>query len=368
MKLLSRAQCGERLGSIFPPEVVEDPRTVSGPLAAAAVYVCIYLGAFEGHNPIRPSMVLWMCDAVATRARRASPKRFAEEREQWYRAALRGHKALIELLTEWEIDHRPWYADNSREPLRDEVFREWLRLGPMEHDPSLSTTSPRPAWTLREEFAALFKPQLTDEELGESIRSWQDDNLGTVGRARIRLASERAAAAHAVEVRLPNGSARPLAPGDSSLILKGIIEQLASHLLGQPGVVAISQSRKKIDVLDEELLRELGLTTQAAELLPDALLFDGEEGRFWFVEAVATDGEIHEGRKSELLRWADNHAINADRCGFVTGFLSRTHEAFRRRVSRLAWGTHAWFLDEPDRIVRLEDLPELGHQTPSDVG
>lgn len=116
---------------------------------------------------------------------------------------------------------------------------------------------------------------------------------------------------------------------------------------------------------DEELLRELGLTIQAAELLPDALLFDGEEGRFWFAEAVATDGEIHEARRSELLRWAGDHAIKRDQCGFVTGFLSRTHEAFRRRVSRLAWGTHAWFLDEPDRIVRLEDLPERQSESQS---
>ncbi len=50
MKLLSRAECGERLGTIFPPDVVENPRAVSGPLAAAAVYVCIYLGALEGRR------------------------------------------------------------------------------------------------------------------------------------------------------------------------------------------------------------------------------------------------------------------------------------------------------------------------------
>jgi hypothetical protein len=358
MKLLARERCAERLRAIFPADVVEDHRTVSGPLAATAVYVCVYLGAFDGFNPIRPSMVLWMCDEVAEHARRASPESHDEDRELWYRAALRGHKALAAVLDEWGIDHRPWYADNSREPLRDEVFREWLRLGAMVHDPSLSTTSPRPAWTLCGDFAALFKPQLMGEDLAESIGIWQDENLGTVGRARIMLAGERAAAAHAVEVCLPNGAVRPLAPGDSSLILKGIVERLAPRLFGKPSVVAISQSKKKIDVLDNELLRVLGLTIHTAELLPDALLFDGEEGRFWFVEAVATDGEIHEARKTELLRWAGEHGIHPDQCGFVTGFLSRTHEAFRRRVARIAWGTHAWFLDEPDRIIRLEDLPE----------
>jgi hypothetical protein len=88
------------------------------------------------------------------------------------------------------------------------------------------------------------------------------------------------------------------------------------------------------------------------------VLFDGDADRFWFVEAVATDGEINEQRKAELLRWAEQHDIEPKQCGFLTGFVSRTHPAFRRRVSHLAWGTYCWFVDEPDRIVRLEDLPE----------
>jgi hypothetical protein len=43
----------------------------------------------------------------------------------------------------------------------------------------------------------------------------------------------------------------------------------------------------------------------------------------------------------------------------LTGFLSRTHEAFRRRVSRLAWRSHAWFFDEPDKVLKLEDLAQI---------
>lgn len=357
MRLLSREECGARLQTIFPAEVVEDPRAVRGPLAAAATFVALYCGAIEGHNPIRPSLVLWMCDGVAARAAGTDPETFAAERDTWYRAALRSHDALVALLGEWGIAHEPWYRDNSREPLRDETFREWLRLGVMLHDASIPTTSPRPAWTLRGDFAELFKPQLQGEDLDEAVRLWQETHLGTVGRARIRIQSEREAAAHAVEVRLPNGSTRPLAPGDSSLILKGIIEQLAPSLLRSPGVIAISQSRRKVDVLDDALLGELGLTIRAAELLPDAVLFDAGEGRFWFVEAVATDGEINEARKRELLRWAEQHDIRSDQCGFITGFLSRTHEAFRRRASRLAWGTSAWFLDEPGHVLRLDELP-----------
>lgn len=360
MRLLDRHQCAERLQLIFPSGVVEDPSAVSGRLAGAAAYVCIYCGAFDGRNPIRPSLVLWMCDGVAKRAEAGHPEESAVDRCRWYNAAVRGHGALIDLLSEWKIEHRPWYADNSREPLRDETFREWLRLGALEHDSSIPTTSPRPAWSLRGDFASLFRPGLQGADLGESVALWQEANLGTVGRARVRIEGERRAAEHAIEVRLPNGSVRPLSPGDSSLILKGIIEQLVPRIMQSPGVLAVSQSKRKIDVSDDELLRDLGLVIQASTLLPDALLFDAARGHFWFVEAVATDGEIHDSRKDELLRWAAEHGIEPQQCGFITGFLSRTAEPFRRRVSRLAWGTCAWFLDEPERIIRFDDLEGAG--------
>lgn len=358
MNLLSRDECAERLRLIFPSEVVEDHRAVTGPLAAAAVYVCLYVGALEGHQPIRPSMVLWMCDGVAERAEHASPDEFFADRERWYRAARRGHRKLEALVAQWGLDHRPWYADNSREPLRDETFREWDRLGAIIHDPSLSTTSPAPAWTLRGDFAGLFKPQLIGPDLAESIRAWQDEHLGTVGRARLRLAGQRTAAAHSVEVTLPNGVGRSLAPGDSSLILKGVIEEFAPRLLGQAAVLAVSESRRKIDVLDAEVLEDLNLAIEAATLLPDALLFDIDQGRFWFVEAVATDGEIHEARKHDLLAWAADHGIQPDQCAFLSAFLSRTSDAFRRRGSRIAWGTLAWFVDEPSRLLRFDTSPE----------
>lgn len=158
MKLLSRSECGERLNLIFPAGVVADPRAVAGPLAAA--YACVYCGAFQA--TIR-SVRAWSCGCVAawpSAPRASSPEDFIDDRERWYRAALRGHDALSGLLAEWGIEHRPWYRDNSREPLRDETFREWLRLGATDHDASIPTTSPRPAWTLKGDFAGLFKPGL----------------------------------------------------------------------------------------------------------------------------------------------------------------------------------------------------------------
>lgn len=38
--------------------------------------------------------------------------------------------------------------------------------------------------------------------------------------------------------------------------------------------------------------------------LPDVLLLDAADGRFWFVEVVVSGGEINERRRAELEAWA----------------------------------------------------------------
>ncbi len=349
MSLPSRALCQERLGLIF-PEALPQRGRLTNQLAASAAFVCLYVGAVEGERKVRPSTVLWMCDEAARRTGE-------QERHQWYEAALRGKRQLAELLATWGITHRPWYADNTREPLRDETFRAWARLGAILRDETVPTTSARPQWSLAGDFAALFDPQLEGDELLERIDDWEDDHLGAVGRARIAVARQLAGPGEQVVVRLPGGQTRTLAPGGSSLILKGVIEELAPRLLDQPAVLFISESRQHLDVIDAELLRELQIEADVARLLPDALLFDAGPGSFWFVEAVLTNGAIDEGRKAALAAWAHEQGIQEGRCRYVTAFASRAMAPFKRLVPSLAWGTHVWFLDEPDKIVRLEDLP-----------
>jgi hypothetical protein len=357
MKLPDRTLCQERLGLIFPEPLPQRGRLMNQ-LAASAVFVCLYVGAIENERKVRPSMVLWMCDEAARRTAE-------DERRHWYEAALRGKRELAELLAGWGLSHRPWYADNTREPLRDETFRAWGRFGAILRDETVPTTSAKPQWALAAEFAELFDPTLRGTDLTERIDDWQDDHLGAVGRTRIALTRQLAGADERVIVELPGGLKRTLAPGGSSLILKGVIEELAPRLLEQPTVLFISESRQHLDVVDARLLQELGITADVARLLPDALLFDAGKGLFWFVEAVLTDGAIDEGRRSALEEWANDQQIPTDRCRYVTAFVGRTAGPFRRLVSSLAWGTYAWFLDEPDKILHFEDFPEHDSSTSS---
>lgn len=90
MSLPSRAVCQEHLRLIFPEQLPHRGR-LTNQLAASGVFVCLYVGAVDGNRNVRPSMVLWMCDAAARRAR-------VVERRAWYDAALRGKRSLSELL------------------------------------------------------------------------------------------------------------------------------------------------------------------------------------------------------------------------------------------------------------------------------
>lgn len=136
MGLPTRELCLERLGLIFPEELAQRGR-MTGQLPAAAVFVFLYVRALEGERKLRPSMVVWMCDEAAKRKTEA-------ERDAWYRAALAGKQRVETLLQEWGINHRPWYADNTREPLRDETFRSWASYGALVRDETGPTTSSAP--------------------------------------------------------------------------------------------------------------------------------------------------------------------------------------------------------------------------------
>lgn len=356
MKALTAGQCLERLSLIFPDGIVEDRGRVVGRLPAAAVFVALFCGAIEEHRPLRPSMVLWMSDAVVEHVDGLVDEERDAAHDAWYRAALRGRKALNELVASWDVDNASWYADNSRETLRDEVFREFRRVGAIIRDPRLATTSPSPAWTLRGTFAALFSPNLQGPDLADAVSRWQDEHLGKTGLLRRRLNAERDAAGAGVLVRLPNGTTRNLAAGDSSIITKAVIEQMAPLLLGAPAVITLSESSNKVDVLDAALLDDVGITIRVSDLLPDVVLFDAEDGSFWFVEVVATAGEIHEERRGELLAWAAGYGIGEDRCRFVTAFLSRSGSPFGRRMRAVAWGTLVWCADAPQHVIDLRSI------------
>lgn len=162
------AEIRARLERIF-PEGLAGRGDLVRELAAKTVLTALFVGAVgdpdgEGARRMRPSMVTWMSDAALGRG---DDDAF---RVAWHRAANRSRGSVVAFLGTVAEPHVPWYADNTREPIRDEVLRVWRQqYGAVRSRAAMPTTSPAASLTLDEGFAALFDPGLRGAELDRAI-------------------------------------------------------------------------------------------------------------------------------------------------------------------------------------------------------
>jgi hypothetical protein len=356
--IVSRDLAVERLLRIF-PRAAFDP-VLSSPLAGAAIAAMLYTDAVvpeEGDVDAsavwaRPSTCLWMSEATLVHAADF-------EREEWRDAARIGKKQLAQTVASWGASFAPWYADNSRETLRDETFPAWKRYGAMRQRPGVATSSPLPRWALTAEFADLFDPELGDDSLSDAIAAWRASHFGPGEMLKINVSHQADTSVATVLVTLPpQGVVRTLSPGVASMIMKGVVEQWAPARMAQPFVLTISEPGDKLYVADAAMLSAIGVSINVSGVLPDAVIFDvgAKPPDCWIIEVVATDGEINEDRKAQLLQWATDQKIPAATCHFLSAFLSRNADPARKRLKDLAVGTYAWYLDEPSRELRWDEI------------
>lgn len=316
---------------------------------------------------VRPTTILWM------RERALSERTTDAEREAFYTKSV-GHRAsaaVTELMASWDIHAAPIYEANSRETIRDEVLRRWLDEGSVRQRSGVAKNASTPTWVLSTPFASLFDPSLTGSDLVDAIDNWVATELSASAKIRLIGRRERQESEHAVIVELPNGVRRKLEAGPASLIVKGVVERWAAQRLTLPLVLAISEPGTKSALVDAALMSRVGITIDAANLLPDLLIADAdaEPVEIWVIEIVHSDGEINETRKRELIAWAAQYNIAANQMRFLTAFSSRASGPARKRLKDLASDTYAWYADEPDQELYFGPLeqraePNLAVVTP----
>lgn len=339
-QIVSVDEVQRRLGVAF-PEAFPDRAVLVGRMAARVVFVFLYGGFIEGaQRYLRPSVIYFF---TAQQARKTSD----EERRAWCDNA-------------FKPKFRPagdrWYADTSRESIRDDLIRNRLsRMGLVGRKPGVPTNSSKSTYFLRSAFARLFVPNLHGPALREAIRSWRSENLSPDALARMKLKAQGALAREGdVTVDLPDGSRMRLSAGPSATLVKALIESYAPRWLEQPAVLWVSASDEQTYPQFVKLASSVGLRFDPKELLPDLILADlGKELRFVFCEVVASDGPIDSGRKAALLAIASRSGVAADRVRFVSAYLDREAPALRKTFHRIAQDSDIWFTNEPDLLVRL---------------
>lgn len=139
--LLSSDLVRERLLRIF-PEGAPNRVYCTRDIAASTVFAFLYIGAIEGRQQfLGPKQVVRMSDEQAERTSDADRSLYAAESIK---------SGFVGIGT-------AWYADNTRERIRDETLRQGLRgVGAVVELKSLPPSSSKPRYALAADFALLL--------------------------------------------------------------------------------------------------------------------------------------------------------------------------------------------------------------------
>ena len=332
----------QRLARVF-PEGIEMRAWAIAERAARSLFVFLYACAVEGMSErrIRPAMVTTMSDEQAEKTR-------LDQRLDWWEQARRPRSPQ-------RVIAGRWYAENTREPIRDETFRAWRRYGALKED-AMPTTSSMPRYFLARDFADLFDPQLDEDAFERGVEAWRSRHLERAALARTELLRQRTTAGTGAQVRFPDGSARTVALGPSTPLLKAALEDLAPRFLHLPVVLVVTESRQRLRFEDASQLEHIGLRPDA-RVMPDLLLADvghpDGQLRLVFLECVATAGAMTTERMADLRLWLARNGFANARVALGTVFWDRADPVYRRWGGELAWGSFVWFASEPDRLLVL---------------
>ena len=332
----------KRLPLIF-PEGIQNRKFLISELCSKVIFVMLYTDSVFGKDKwIRPSQVYNMTDAQAFRTNYS-------ERISWTEKSLK--QGMFKNI------QNPWYANNTREGIRDDVIRKSLiPVGAVKVKTGLPTTSSKPRYSLEPDFADLFDERIDKNTLMKMILNWQKEHLSPEAIAKIKIIQQGASLIKNgadILVSLPNGEKRKMSAGPSSVISKYVIEDFTKHFLESPALLFLSESSKKIVAQDKELASNIGLKIEVDKDLPDIILADlgPTPPMFIFVEVVVTDGPITGQRRTSLLSIAQDAGFRKENLVFLTAFLDRNSPVYRRLSSSIAWESLVWFASEPRNLV-----------------
>lgn len=173
--LLPVDEVQRRLKAIF-PDAFPDRSILVGRMAAHVVFVFLYGGFIENSGRLlRPSLVYFFTAEQAARITSA-------DRLAWLASAFRPG---------FRPSGKRWYADNSRESIRDDLMRSrLLAMGIIGRKEGVATTSSAPVHFLRAAFAALFDPALNGQSLQIAFTEWRATHLASSTLKRMALKAQ----------------------------------------------------------------------------------------------------------------------------------------------------------------------------------
>jgi len=238
------------------------------------------------------------------------------------------------------------YAENTRESLRKYSVKYLVNHGVMirnHDDPGRATNSSRTNYILTPEFREILKSE--EKEQRKLIEAWlkkhgKNGNKKNWRKDKSLLISF-------------NGHKYKVHPSLHNYLEKAAIEVFIPSLSKSAEIIYFSDTDDKSLHVDEKLEDFLGSKFDVHKKLPDVVAVSYVNKEIYFIEAVASAGEINQLRKVEIEKLFTN--VEKDYCWrFVSVFQNR--KDFRKFSDSIAINSEAWILEDKEHIISVTPL------------
>jgi hypothetical protein len=149
-------------------------------------------------------------------------------------------------------------------------------------------------------------------------------------------------------------------------LIRACVEHYVPRFLRGFQVVYVDDSDgDRITEEDRERLREAGLDLKLGDAMPDVLLHNPELDELWVIEAVTSDGEVDEHKKSRVLAFARRQ--NKEAVGFTTAYPTWKVAAQRQAAHKnIPPSTYVWIREDASKHYRAESFGK-GESAPSTI-
>lgn len=197
--------------------------------------------------------------------------------------------------------------------------------------------SPNSAYRLSNQFITIL--EALEGEWQKMAEAWiQEDVL----RERLKLQAEQAE------------EAKKSVESAHSILISASHKVYAKRFLEGYEVVYIDDGDgDRITDEQKAVLTRAGLSLKLDDAMPDVLLWNPETNKLWVIEAVTSDGEVDNHKKSSLTEFAERNGKAG--VGFTTTYPTWKKTAERQtQLKNLADDTFLWIQEDASRNIHIK--------------
>lgn len=241
------------------------------------------------------------------------------------------------------------YAENTRESLRKYSVKYLVNAGLAirnHDDPGRPTNSAKTNYILHPDFISIVE-ELDQNKQKKLIENWIDQK-------GVKISNDHWRADTSLIVEF--GSHRyNIHPSPHNYLEKISVEKFLPVFTKHLEVIYFSDTDNKALHVTEKLEKYLGSKFDVHQKLPDVVAVDEKLGTIFYIEAVASAGEINALRREEIDRLFSN--VNGLKKRYVSVFINR--KDFRKFSDTIDVGTEAWIVEDYPQIVYFKALKTI---------